>query len=122
MSIHIPFEPHGRCHVALICLKGQPRRAYHFSKTIGEEESWAIRDYLAEEILRSANSNLTASELERLVTYAERAEYRAVGQIQNWRRDCKVVADRHYGSSNVDVSSPNGTSLGAWRQMDRNGS
>jgi len=63
VPIHIPFEPHGRCHVALVCLKGQPKWAHHFAKTIGKGQSWAVRDYLAGEILRSGNSNLTASEL-----------------------------------------------------------
>src|SRR2546427_11381597 len=55
MSIQIPFEAHGACVTALICLKGQQKRAYHYSKTIGEEESWAIRDYLTEAILRAAD-------------------------------------------------------------------
>jgi hypothetical protein len=120
--VHIPFEAHGRCVVALICLKGQQKRAYHYSKTIGEEDSWALRDYLTETILRSADSGKTASQVEGMVTYADPAQYRAVGFIPNWKRDCKDTSDRHFGSANVNTTSPNSGTLGTWRGMNRRGS
>lgn len=123
MSVrNIPFENHGKCQVVLIGLSGQQKRAYHYSKTIGEEESWALRDYLSEQILRSADSGKTASEVEALVTYGEKATYRAVGHILNWKKDCKEVSDRHFGSANTDTTTPNNDTLGTWRRLSKSGS
>lgn len=122
MAVHIPFEAHGACVTALVCLKGQQRRAYHYSKTIGEEESWAIRDYLTEAILRAADSGKTASQLEAMVTYAEKSAYRPVGHIPSWKKDCKDASDHHFGSANVDTATPNNDSLGIWRHLGKRGS
>lgn len=122
MSTPIPFECHGACHVALICLQGQRKRAYHYSKKINKEEAWALRDYLTGEILRTADSGKTASQLEAMVTYAERPQYRAVGNIASWKKDCKDASDRHFGSANVDTTTPNNDSIGTWRRMNKQGS
>ena len=87
MSKQIPFDNHGRYLVALIALKGHPNRVYHYSKTAGEEESWAIRDFLTEEMVRSGDSTMTASEIESLVEYAEKPAYRSVSLIRRWKAD-----------------------------------
>lgn len=121
MTTRIPFDQHGACQVALICLQGQQKRVYHYSKTIGQEDSWALRDYATEQILRSADSELTASELETMVTNAADAAYRAVGQITKWKKDCKAASDRLLGAANVDTSTANDSSLGTWRRMNGRG-
>lgn len=122
MATEIPFERHGPCLVALVCLRGQPNRLYHYSKTDGEEESWAVRDYLVGEILRSGDSSKTASNLEAMVTHAERAQFRAVGRIPDWKRDCGQASTQHFGSVNTDTTSKNSGHLGVWRPMNRRGS
>lgn len=121
--MHIPFENHGTCSVALIALKGHPKRVYHYSKTIGQEESWAIRDYLTLQIVRSGDSTMTASEIENLVDdYADEPAYRSVKLIPRWQSDCQAAAERHYGAANVDLTTRNPSALGNWRRMNRQGS
>ena len=123
VSKSIPFENHGKCAVALISLNGFPRRVYHFSKTIGEEESWAIRDYFLGQILRSGDAGLTASQIEELVDdQAERAAYRSVRMAPQWKTDCSEAAKRQFGSNNVDFTSPNPSKLGTWQRMNSQGS
>jgi hypothetical protein len=122
MPIHIPFESHGRCLVALIAIQGHPKRVYHYSKTSGEEESWAIRDYLAREIVRPGETTMTASEIENLVDYAEAPARRRVEIIPRWRADCQAASERHYGAAHVDLTSRNPATLGKWRRMNSQGS
>ena len=123
MSFNIPFENHGACSVALIALKGHPKRVYHYSKTSGQEESWAIRDYLNGEIVRSGESTKTASEIESLVDdFAVEPAYRSVKLIPRWKADCQAASERHYGSAHVDVSGRNPATLGSWRRMNSQGS
>ena len=122
MPINIPFENHGRYLVALIAVKSGPKRVFHYSKTSGEEESWAIRDYIKREIVRAGESNMTASEIERLVDYAEAPGYRSVALIPRWKSDCQAVSERHYGAAHVDLSSSNPSTLGKWRRMNSQGS
>jgi hypothetical protein len=120
MGVQIPFAAHGRCYTALICLTGMPKRAYHYSKTIGQEESWALRDYLTGEILRFADSGKTASQVEDLVTYAAATQYRSVGVESAWKKDCQAVSEQHFGSAHVDMASRN-SDLGNWRRMNQRG-
>lgn len=122
MRVHISFENHGPCCVALVALKGHPARVYHFSKTSGQGRSWALRDYLIGSIVRSSDSVLTATEIENMVSFADRAAYRSVKRISNWNLDCQAAAQRHYGAGGVDLTTPNPVSTGNWRPMDRNGS
>ena len=122
MPIRIPFANHGACAVALVALIEHPKRVYHYSKTAGQEESWAVRDYLTEEIVRAGDSSLTASEIEALVEYAERPAYRSVKLITRWKADCQAASERHFGAANVDVTSPNPPTLGTWRRMNNQGS
>lgn len=91
MPVHIPFENHGRCSVALITLKKHPKRLYHYSKASGQQESWALRDYVTQEILRSGESEMTASEIENLVdNFAEKPAYRSVKLVARWKADCRA--------------------------------
>jgi len=122
MPIHIPFENHGRYLVALIAIKGDPKRVYHYSKTSGEEESWAVRDYFTQEIVRSGDSTMTASEIENLVEYADAPVYRSVALIPRWKVDCQSASERHYGAAHVDLTSRNPATLGKWRRMNSQGS
>ena len=123
MPVNIPFENHGACSVALIALKGHPRRVYHYSKTSGQEESWAIRDYLGGEIVRSGDSTLTASEIENMVDdYAVEPAYRSVKLIPRWKADCQAASERHYGAAHVDLTTRNPVTLGNWRRMNSQGS
>ena len=121
MPVHIPFENHGRYLVALIAIKGEPKRVYHYSKTSGQEESWAIRDYFTQEIVRAGDSTLTASDIENLVDYAEAPVYRAVGLIPRWKADCQAASERHYGAAHVDPTSRKPATLGKWRRMSSQG-
>jgi len=123
MPINIPFESHGRYLVALIAIKGHPKRVYHYSKTSGQEESWAIRDYFTEEIVRAGDSTMTASEIENLVDdYAVAPAYRSVALIPRWRIDCQAASERHYGAAHIDLASRNPATLGNWRRMNGQGS
>ena len=118
MPIPIPFENHGRYLVALIAIKGDPKRVFHYSKTAGQEESWAIRDYFTLEILRSGDSPRTASEIENLVDYAVEPAFRSVALIPRWKADCQAASERHYGAAHVDLTSRNPATLGKWRRMN----
>ena len=122
MPIHIAFESHGACSVALIALKGHPKRVYHYSKTSGQQESWAIRDYLTGEIVRSGDSTMTASGIENLVDYAEEPAYRSVKLIPRWKADCQAASERHFGAAHVDLITRNPATLGNWRRMNGQGS
>jgi hypothetical protein len=123
MPVHIPFgDQHGKCDVALIALEGHPKRVYHYSKTSGEEESWAVRDYLTGQIVRSGDSTMTASQIEALVEYAEEAAYRSVKLIPRWKADCQAASERHFGAAHVNVNTPNPATLGTWKRMNREGS
>ena len=123
MPANIPFENHGACSVALIAIKSHPNRVYHYSKTSGQEESWALRDYIAQEILRSGDSAMTASEIENLVDdYSEEPAYRSVKLITRWKADCQAASERHYGAAHVDLVSRNPSTLGNWRRMNSQGS
>jgi hypothetical protein len=123
MPTNIPFESHGACSVALIALKEHPKRVYHYSKTSGQEESWALRDYLTGEILRSGDSTMTASEIEGLVDdYAEEPAYRSVKLIPRWKVDCQAASERHFGAAHVDLVTRNPPTLGNWHRMNSQGS
>src|SRR5262249_22492374 len=97
-------------------------RVYHFSKTIGQEESWAVRDYLSGQIVRAGNSTLTASQIEAMVEYAEEPAYRSVKLIPRWQSDCRTAADKHFGSAHVDTITANPLTLGTWQRMNSQGS
>lgn len=122
MSIHIPFENHGPCLVALIALKGHPKRVYHYSKTGGQEESWAVRDPLTHEIVRSGDSTMTALDIENLVEYAEEPAFRSVELTSRWKADCQAASERHYGAAHVDLTTRNPSTLGNWHRMNSQGS
>jgi hypothetical protein len=122
MQTNIPFENHGRYLVALIAIKGGPKRVYHYSKTSGEEESWAIRDYATQEIVRAGESTLTASQIETLVDYAAAPSYRSVARIPGWKADCQAASEHHYGAAHIDLTSRNPATLGKWRRMNGQGS
>ena len=121
MTIQIPFHHHGACQVALIALKGHPKRVYHYSKTAGQQESWAVRDYLTSKIVRSGDSMLTASQIENLVEYAETPAYRSVERIPQWKNDCQNASENHFGAAHVDVMAGNPATLGNWRNMSKRG-
>jgi hypothetical protein len=106
----------------LIAIKGDPKRVYHYSKTSGQEESWAIRDYFGQEIVRSGDSTMTASEIENLVDYAVPPVYRSVALIPRWKVDCQAASEHHYGAAHVDLTSRNPATLGKWRRMNSQGS
>ena len=123
MPIHIPFSQHGACSVALIALKGHPKRVYHYSKTTGEELSWAVRDYLTGQIVRSGDGpTFTASQIEALVEYAEAPEFKAVKLVASWKGDCQSASENHFGAAHVDTTTANPTTLGNWRRMSKQGS
>lgn len=121
MSVQIPFDQHGPYEVALVAFAGMPKRVYHFAKTSGEEESWALRDYVVGQILRFGDSGKTASELESMVVYAEEAPYRSVAHVPSWKTHCQASSDRFFGSVHVDASTPNDDTLGNWRRMGTRG-
>lgn len=118
-AVAIPFEQHGNCQVALIALEGVlGKRFVHYSKTFGEEESWALRDYANNLILRSGASALTASDIEVEVTHAAKAKYRSVEQKPRWVHDSKEAAESEFGQNNVATTSPIGArDIGKWRKM-----
>jgi len=122
MPINIPFENHGACSVALIALRSHPKRVYHYSKTTGQEESWAVRDYLTGQIVRSGDSTLTASQIEDTVEYAEKPAYRSVKLIPRWQADCRAASGNHFGAAHVDTTTPNPATLGNWQRMSSQGS
>ncbi len=119
MPVAIPFEQHGTCQVALVALERYlGKRHVHYSKTLGEEESWALRDYTNNLILRSGQSPLTASEIEAEVTHPVEPAYRSVEQKERWKKDCKEASEKAFGVNNVDTISPaNGPNIGTWRKM-----
>lgn len=116
MSVAIPFNSHGKYEVVLIAIKGHPSRFYHYSKTAGEEESWAVRDYLTGQMVRSGDSTMTASQIEALVDDAEEAAYRSVKHAR-WKDDCQAASERKFGSPHVDSTSPNPATLGRWKRL-----
>ena len=117
MAASIPFSNHGRYQVALVALQGHPKRVYHYSKTAGEQDSWAIRDVHLEEMVRAGDSTLSASQVEALVEYSEPAAYRSVKMLSRWKADCQVAAERHFGSAHTDLMAQNPPSLGRWRRI-----
>lgn len=123
-TIAIPFEQHGNCQVALVALQGVlGKRFVHYSKTFGEEESWALRDYANDLILRSGASTLTASDIESEVTHAAKAKYRSVEQKMRWTHDCKEAAETEFGKNNLATTSPAGArDIGKWRKMSNRAS
>lgn len=123
MSIRIPFEHHGACSVALIALKGHPKRVYHYSKTTGEELSWALRDYLTGQKIRSGDGPpFTASQIEALVEYAEEPTYKSVKLITSWKTDCQTASKNHFGAAHLDLTTANPPTLGTWSRMNSKGS
>lgn len=123
MPIHIPFEHHGACSVALIALKDHPNRVYHYSKTTGQELSWALRDYLTGQKVRSGDGpSFTASQIEALVAYAEQPAYKSVKLITSWKTDCQNASKNHFGAAHVDLTTANPQTLGHWSRMDSKGS
>jgi hypothetical protein len=117
LSIQIPFSSHGPYKVALIALKGHPKKVYLYSKTAGEEDSWAVRDYHLEEMVRAGDSTLTASAIEDMVEYAEESAYRSVKMLPRWKTDCQAAAERHFGSAHVELAGRNPLVLGRWRRI-----
>lgn len=117
MTVPIPFSTHGRYKVALIALQGHPKKLYHYSKTAGEEDSWAIRDCHLEEMVRAGDSTLSASDIEKLVVYAEPAAYRSVKMVPRWKADCQAAAERQFGSAHVEPTAQNPSVLGRWRRI-----
>lgn len=120
----IHFEIRGQCYVALVALERLlGKRHVLFSKTMGEEESWAIRDFINGQILRSGASNLTASQIEAEVTHSARQiPFRSVEAKERWAEDCKVASEGQYGANHVDLTTPPGCpNIGRWRRMTRTG-
>ena len=118
LANNIPFRIRGKCLVALIALRGHPKRVYHYSKTCGEEYSWAVRDYLTEWMVRSGRSEMTASQVEELIDHAEVPSPCPVDRIGFWKPDCRAASERHFGPAHVDLATPNPLILGAWKPMN----
>jgi hypothetical protein len=115
---NIPFRNRAKCLVVLVALKDHPRRIYLYSKTGGEEYSWAMRDYLTGKRVRSGDSTLTASQVEELIDHAEQPPACPVERIDFWSSYCTEASERHFGTGNVDVTMPNPPTLGDWKGID----
>ena len=114
----IKYETHGKCLVTLLALRGQQDRVYHFSKTIGEEHSWALRDYFQRKILRSGRSALKASQIEEMATYSHEAAYRAVTDRSAWESESRLAFAKGFPGKQLDAASENNGSLGEWKRMN----
>jgi len=115
--IDIPFRSRGPYLVALIALKGHPKRVRHYSKTSGQEHSWAMRDYLTGQIVRSGRSKMGASQVEDLVEYAEEPPACPVELVDFWKAQCQAASERHFGAGDIDFTTPNPQTLGKWKRM-----
>jgi len=117
-TMSIPFRNRSKYCVALIVLKGHPKRIYHYCKTSGEEYSWAVRDYLTGQFVRSGDSKMTASQVEDgWIDHAEEPPSCPEKRIDFWKDYCQGASERHFGAAHVDVASPNPPTLGEWKRM-----
>lgn len=115
---NIPFRSRGRTVVVLTAFREHPSRIYLYSKTLGEEYSWAIRDYLTEVRVRSGDSTMTASQVEQLIDHAEQPPACPVERTDFWKDYCQAASERHFGTGNVDLTTPNPPTLGGWKGID----
>lgn len=114
----IPFINRSKYRVVLVALKDHPKRLYHYCKTGAEEYSWAVRDYLTGQIIRSGDSKMTASQIEEeWVEYAEQPPSCPEKRVDFWRDHCQGSSERHFGTRHADSTSPNPPTLGAWKRM-----
>src|SRR5262249_34552037 len=114
----IPYVSRGQFQVVVVALDGLGKRHFHFTRVAGEEESWALRDYQNDMILRSGPSSLTASQIEARVTHAARPALRSTERKAQWAADLKQISERHFGQDRVDTASPpDAPDLGKWRKM-----
>jgi len=90
---------------------------YHYSKTPGEEYSWAVRDYLTGWWVRSGHSKMTASQLEELIDYSGEAPACPVQRVDVWRDQCHAASVEHFGKAHVDSTTENPSTLGEWKPL-----
>jgi len=111
----IEYAIHGTARVAIVAIpKICGKRLVLFS-TKGEF-SFAIRDYIFGMMLRSGSSELTVSDIEKLITYSEGPAYRSVDRKNEWQRDLERLSRAHFGAGYDDTTRP-AQKAGKWKAL-----
>jgi hypothetical protein len=115
MQSRLRYSTHGTAHVAVVaCPTICGNRLIHLSQK--NDFSWALRDYIANVILRSGKSEMTLSDIEARVTYSEKPTYRSVDRKSEWARELAASSQSHFGSKYDGVTPPL-ISLGTWKSI-----
>ncbi len=123
MPVNIEFETRGKFLVSIVALgKLFGKRFLLYTKTAGQEESWALRDYQHDLILRSDSSPLLASDIEQKISHSVRPPHRSTAQKVRWSQELKRMAEEHYGRNHVEDAAPaDAPAIGRWRKMSSSG-
>ena len=81
------------------------------------EYSWAIRDFIAGEILRSGHSSLTFSDIEAEIGESEKPVYRSVDREKEWTAELDESSKRMFGTK-YDKEKPS-SMPGKWKRLQR---
>jgi hypothetical protein len=80
------------------------------------EFSWTIRDYIGNRVLRSKHSELTFSQIERLVNYSMEPPYRSAERKKEWANELVMLSRAHFKSKYDGRSAPNDR-FGKWKAL-----
>ncbi len=111
----INYAAHGTAKVAVVAIPSLVNNRLVYVSQKGEY-SWAIRDFIAGEMLRSGDSEMTLTQIEALVTYSEKGPYRSVNRTNEWRQELIGSSRREFGAKYDAATTPSRTA-GKWRPI-----
>src|SRR6185503_11819360 len=116
MKPSLKYSAHGTARVSIVEIPKYfgTRLVYLSWKS---EYSWAIRDFITGEILRSGDSPLTFSEIEAEIGESEKPIYRSVDRESEWTTELIESSKRMFGSK-YDGEKPS-SMPGKWKRLQR---
>jgi hypothetical protein len=111
----INYSAHGTAKVAIVAIPTLVGNRLVYLSQKGEY-SWAVRDFIFGEMLRSGDSELTLTQVEALVTCSEKGPYRSVNRTNEWRQELIGSSRREFGAR-YDASTPPSRNFGKWKRL-----
>jgi hypothetical protein len=109
------YTAHGTARVAIIYAPEIFGERWGHLATKGEF-SWALRDFIPALMLRSGDSSLTLSDIEKLVKDFRFATYRSVDRAKEWADELAALSRAELGPA-YDSSTPPNSRLGTWKKL-----
>jgi hypothetical protein len=109
------YTAHGTAKVAIIYAPDIFGERWAHLATKGEY-SWALRDFITGQMLRSGDSTLTLTDIEKLVKDDRYAAYRSVERAKEWANELAVLSHAEFGPK-YDPTTPPKSRFGTWKKL-----